>query len=1174
MMRYRNYLLGLLLAASLQLTAQQLPVHQQMDKGNPLIPGYFADPTIKKIGDTYYIYATTDGNGGGLGPSTVWTSKDFVNWQMTPMNWPNTHHYWAPDMTKGYDGRYYLYYSQPVELYGGVSESPVGPWTSIVPDNKSFIPNYMIPGVITLDGQTFTDDDGQIYMYWGTWGIYPNHGCAVGLLNKDMKTFKEIKLIPNTVAIDFFEAPVMFKRNGIYYLLYSSGHCEDHTYRVQYVKSSVGPMGPFEYPEHNPILVTNADGTIHGPGHNGILQEGEDVYMVYHRHNNPHSGGGFHRQVAVDRLEFDEKGDIKNVVPTHEGIGFLAPNTRPEKDRAKGKKVTASSFYNADFRPSFAVDNNNGTLWKAADNMKEAWLQIDLGSVQPVRSILTDFEYATYYYQYLIETSSDGIQWATFADQRQNTRWGSPMIDRGDTQARFVRVRIYDTQMAGMFKAIWNIKVYSEAGVGQNQLSESMQTSPKAKQGDLLIDWDANELALGSTIQQLSNQGSLKGHFNAQGKPYVALMEGNQGVYFSGKDFFESSFEVPPSMSGNGSFSASFWVFNPTVERNEPMLSWTRGTTDLSRAIIGYGSDPGLGAVTHGAWPDMSYRQIPKAGEWKHIAVTFDGYIETIYVDGKIDKQANKMLFLQRAKHFTIGSNEFKDQYFSGLIGSMQVYDRALSEAEILVKATERRQHPLAYAFKAVNQPYGPINTLQNSGYNRKSLVALGKVGLRIDDVGGRMAVVIPSGAQLNTTIFNSLLNGSFSSTSEFWVMPMDRASLQQWIPSAMKTNRWHHVVVSNESGTMLWFVDGQAVSREDSKRATKWYQNLSTQPWTMSNIAISEWNVYDRSVDAEWIKNRYKQQIEQLNSSPLKAAFASNPVFVSSSLIYMQAETVEGEDIQYQFAEVGNEAASVWQTQPYFTRSVTSITDRLQISLKVRDRFGRVSEAQMAPALTAMHLSSLQVFDSQAATFDLKKGDIPSEPFTGVFLQDQDSVSAKVIAKDGLVTLSSTNSKWDGMPFYGPFLFHEVEGDFLAQVEIVDVSGKSERKASPNESGLMLRAASGTNRRTERLIQSSVMTGWNVGNLVTSLQNGGRPQLNNGQGWNYDPFLQIQRAGAFVFVRSSKDGMNWKDLPGSPYVRKDLEGQKLQLGVFQATNDDNPGYATFKDFKLFIPSK
>ena len=59
--------------------------HLKERNGNPIIPGYFADPTVKKFGDTYYIYATTDGNGGGYGPSQVWMSKDFVNWSLQDM---------------------------------------------------------------------------------------------------------------------------------------------------------------------------------------------------------------------------------------------------------------------------------------------------------------------------------------------------------------------------------------------------------------------------------------------------------------------------------------------------------------------------------------------------------------------------------------------------------------------------------------------------------------------------------------------------------------------------------------------------------------------------------------------------------------------------------------------------------------------------------------------------------------------------------------------------------------------------------------------------------------------------------------------------------------------------------------------------------------------------------
>lgn len=78
---------------------------------NPFVPGYFADPTVKKFGDTYYIYATTDGCGAGFGPAQCWTSKDFLNWTLLPMNWPDSHWIWAPDvMRSSRDGRYYMVY--------------------------------------------------------------------------------------------------------------------------------------------------------------------------------------------------------------------------------------------------------------------------------------------------------------------------------------------------------------------------------------------------------------------------------------------------------------------------------------------------------------------------------------------------------------------------------------------------------------------------------------------------------------------------------------------------------------------------------------------------------------------------------------------------------------------------------------------------------------------------------------------------------------------------------------------------------------------------------------------------------------------------------------------------------------------------------------------------------
>lgn len=137
--------------------------------GNPIIPGYFADPTVKKFGDTYYMYATTDGSGAGFGPAQVWTSKDFVNWTLMPMNWPDSHWIWAPDVMKHTDGNYYYFYCQPCMIHCGVSETPRGPWKNILGESEAvLVPDRFVTNAITLDGQTFVDDDGSVYLYWGT----------------------------------------------------------------------------------------------------------------------------------------------------------------------------------------------------------------------------------------------------------------------------------------------------------------------------------------------------------------------------------------------------------------------------------------------------------------------------------------------------------------------------------------------------------------------------------------------------------------------------------------------------------------------------------------------------------------------------------------------------------------------------------------------------------------------------------------------------------------------------------------------------------------------------------------------------------------------------------------------------------------------------------------------
>ena len=466
--------------------------HDAPGTGNPVIPGYFADPTIKKFGDTYYMYATTDGSGAGFGPAQVWTSKDFVNWTLMPMNWPDSHWIWAPDVIRHTDGRYYYFYCQPCIIHCGVSETPRGPWKNILGESEAvLVPDRFVTNAITLDGQTFVDDDGSVYLYWGTWGIYKGFGCGAGKMTPDLKGFTETRLIPNTEAVDFFEAPFVLKRNGIYYFMYSSGSCHDHTYRVQYATSD-HPLGPYEY--KGCILETNEDGTVHGPGHHSILKEGDDYYIVYHRHDNPHSNRGFHRQLCMDKMEFAADGSIRKVIPTHEGVGALAPSVVKSENLALGAEVRASSCYDDNFRAEYAVDDNNGTLWRPR-GMGQEWLEIDLGSSREIQTVWTQFEYGTQFYQYLIETSVDCKHWSVFADKRNNHLAGSPMVDFGKAEARYVRLTFTGGQKNGFGGAVWNVKVFGG-------IEEAL---PQQWLGLTAADWDGREWQ--------NNEGMLGGAF-------------------------------------------------------------------------------------------------------------------------------------------------------------------------------------------------------------------------------------------------------------------------------------------------------------------------------------------------------------------------------------------------------------------------------------------------------------------------------------------------------------------------------------------------------------------------------------------------------------------------------------------------------------------------------------
>ncbi|WP_345329324.1 family 43 glycosylhydrolase [Mucilaginibacter defluvii] len=1135
---------------------------QQPGNGNPIIPGYFADPTVKKFGDTYYIYATTDGNGGGHGPSQVWTSKDFVNWIMHDMNWPTTKFIWAPDVTLGNDGKYYMYYCQPVEIFGAWSNTPVGPWTPLNADNISIVSNLMVPNVITLDGQTFRDDDGQFYMHWGTWGIYPNSGAGVGRLNADMKTFSVLDKVPNTIAKDFFEAPFMFKRKGIYYLTYSSGYCENETYRVQYVMSNKGPMGPFTYGKNNPILTTNADGTVHGPGHQSVIEVNGEYYIVYHRHNNPHSGGGFHRQVCADKLVFDKDGNIEKVIPTHTGIGFLAKNTITAPDLAYQKPVTASSFYSEDFKPEFALDNNNGTLWKSGGNQSPAWLQVDLGKTQTVKTVLTQFEYPTWYYQYLIEYSTDGKQWQTFADRTDNLQHGSPMVDKANVKARYIRITIYNTEYPGLYKAIWNVKVYgTDLALPQNDIIASAKQPDVQHQG-MLVDVNADKLMPGEAVKKWANQGKQGGNFTAgSNAPVADMVAGRKALVFTGSERLGSDFKVPLSLTGNSSYTVSAWIYNPAIQPEEPYLTWTNGDYDLSNAIFGYGSSKDFGAVQHWGWGDIAYINTPEAAKWHHIAVTFNGSIEKIFIDGKPDNSEGKMLFLRPAKNMLIGGLDDSRTGFSGAISALQVYDYALTDSAVTALASAITKEPIGYYFDASKLNYGQLNQWVNEGAAGGRFS--GNADLEVKDVAGRMAVAniksihLKSGQPLPTYTLGMAFYGAIDGFE-----------------------RWHYLTIAANGSNTKSFVDGKEVAagspliKNDDGYTLSSDIDIDGKRVPVNSIA--ELIIFNETLsnnELHLLSTAWQNKLRTPSKAPL---IIENPKALSPDMIAMQADTTGNSGRQYYFTETTGHAggrSSGWTNESYFVNDGLQPNTGYSYTLKTRDASGNISASTKAFKLTtsAKNFITLRDYFNKPHNYLTTgaKGTVWAD-FIGKATQQ----TADQIAVDtGGLLLASTDSKWDGNKPYGPFLYKTVTGNFVAETQVTDVSGLREKKVSgSNEAGLMVRLATDSSDKTDELVQNGIFTAWSVGNLVTNLHNGNRMQSNNQSGFDFYPHLQIQCSGNLFYLRGSNDGKRWNNLPGSPVLRPDLDGKPLQIGLYQAIYGGRSAYGRFKYFKLVQP--
>lgn len=322
-------------------------------QGNPVLPGYYADPEIlysQKTG-RFYLYPTTDGIREWNGTQfKAFSSADLVHWKeegvvldLQNVSWAKIKA-WAPAILERKENghyRYYFYYVAAKKVGVAVGDDPAGPFVDSGAPLVDKRPEGATRGS-EIDPDVFTDPKtGRSYLYWG------NYYLAGAELNEDRVSLRPETLRLLTPDSTFREGTYVFLRKGVYYFLWSENDTRHPDYRVRYGTAD-NPLGPIKVPANNLVLAKDSVAGIYATGHNSVIQvPGRDEwYIVYHRFHYPDGIGkgreaGYFREVCIDRLYFNADGSIRRVVPTLNGIAPVkvpptAPATQKSRRKAKG----------------------------------------------------------------------------------------------------------------------------------------------------------------------------------------------------------------------------------------------------------------------------------------------------------------------------------------------------------------------------------------------------------------------------------------------------------------------------------------------------------------------------------------------------------------------------------------------------------------------------------------------------------------------------------------------------------------------------------------------------------------------------------------------------------------------------------------------------------------------
>lgn len=263
-----RYLIVFILFANSGAIGQNIPARGFK---NPVIPGFYPDPSVCRVGNDYYLVTSSFEYFPGV---PVFHSRDLIHWRQIghcltrPSQLPlhkarSSGGIYAPTI-RYHNGTFYMTTTNTTD--GGnfyvTTTDPAGEWSEPV-----FVDQ---PGI---DPSLLFDDDGKVYFQSNGGGeVNGIYQCEI-----DVKTGKRLtppRLIWTGTGGRYPEAPHLYRIGDWYYLMIAEGGTE-YGHMVT-ISRSKNPYGPFESYNRNPILTHRNQPTqssrVQGTGHADLIQ--------------------------------------------------------------------------------------------------------------------------------------------------------------------------------------------------------------------------------------------------------------------------------------------------------------------------------------------------------------------------------------------------------------------------------------------------------------------------------------------------------------------------------------------------------------------------------------------------------------------------------------------------------------------------------------------------------------------------------------------------------------------------------------------------------------------------------------------------------------------------------------------------------------------------------------